>query len=235
MSVGRAAALALAALGVAIGIPTCAAPAPEPERTTVPSQPRTWTVRWVIDGDTLDVVDQAGGRVRLRLVNINAPEVARDTRPAQCLGEEARDWLRARLAPGAPVRVVTYGTDGYGRTLADVQADRVGSVSTALAGRGLAAPLVVGRDGPTPVISAVREATARAAEAGIGLHSVTTECTVPARARALQVMVVTSSAPQQVAAARAALQRELDAWPPPATVAALTEAELAAVLAALRS
>lgn len=178
-------------------------PTPQPRRTTstsstvtsvpttatstTPSSPTasedgTWSVRWVIDGDTLDV-RRGAARLRVRLVNVNAPEVAHEGHPAQCLADAARDRLRALLPVGAPVSLRTFGKDGYGRVIAIVRPDGGEPVNLTLVEEGLAAPLVAG--GTVPLIREVRAAQGRAAAAGQGLHSAGVSCSLPARVAAL--------------------------------------------------
>ena len=78
-------------------------------------------VACVLDGDTVDL--GACGETlgeRVRLLGINAPEIAHDPDPAECWGPEAEEALRLLLL-GEEVRV-TYDVDTcedtYGRTLA---------------------------------------------------------------------------------------------------------------------
>jgi micrococcal nuclease len=66
---------------------------------------------YTIDGDTLRV-----GADRIRLRGIDAPEL---TEPG---GEAARQRLEQLLQEG-PIRIVPYGQDVYGRTIADVFVD----------------------------------------------------------------------------------------------------------------
>lgn len=69
----------------------------------------------IADGDTLTVlVDKVG--VKVRLEGIDAPE------RAQPFGARSREKL-SELVFGKTVRVVTYGTDRYGRTLGVVFID----------------------------------------------------------------------------------------------------------------
>ncbi|TNE90253.1 MAG: nuclease [Deltaproteobacteria bacterium] len=78
-------------------------------------------VACVLDGDTLDIGacgEELGERVRL--LGINAPEIAHDPDPAECFGPEAEVALRAELA-GERVRLtfdVDACEDTYGRALA---------------------------------------------------------------------------------------------------------------------
>lgn len=91
----------------------------------------------MVDGDTLRLTD---GR-SVRLLGINAPELARGTRPAEPFANKAREYLRSLvdrnggvvgLQVGAPAR------DRYGRVLASVY-DRQGrSLESLLLAQGLA-------------------------------------------------------------------------------------------------
>lgn len=79
----------------------------------------------VHDGDSI----RCGGTERVRIANIDAPELngsprcAAPRRPSawcdHAAAIAARDALRALLRKGA-VRIVRLGQDGYGRTLARV-------------------------------------------------------------------------------------------------------------------
>jgi len=89
----------------------------------------------ITDGDSLRLKD---GR-RVRLMAVNAPELAREEHPAQPLGPEARDSLRRLLAPGAPLLLV-YGTerqDHYGRDLAHAYTAEAEHLASYLIERGL--------------------------------------------------------------------------------------------------
>jgi len=73
-----------------------------------------YRVRRVIDGDTLEIVDNGGIRTRVRLRRIDAPEM---DEPG---GAEAKAGLEARLL-GKRVKVTPYARDRYGRLIADVE------------------------------------------------------------------------------------------------------------------
>jgi micrococcal nuclease len=64
--------------------------------------PDACRVEHVSDGDTIRVscLDES-----VRLLLVDAPEVARGAEPAMCFGEEARDYLRERLPEGTEVRL----------------------------------------------------------------------------------------------------------------------------------
>lgn len=84
------------------------------------ASPRTATVSCTIDGDTVDV-NGCGEDVgeRLRLLGINAPEIAHGDSPAECYGNEAADFLDD-LVTNHTVHLDfdQECTDVYGRTLA---------------------------------------------------------------------------------------------------------------------
>lgn len=77
---------------------------------------RRYTVRVkrVFDGDTFET--HSGQRIRL--LGIDAPEVAHGDKPAQPYSQESTHWLRA-LIGNSPVEVEegVVATDRYGRTL----------------------------------------------------------------------------------------------------------------------
>ena len=102
---------------LALATPQAAAGPPAPAAETGAH------VTKVIDGDTIDVtIESAGGRrkERVRLLGIDAPEKARDDRPAEPLEREATAFAR-RLARGAQVVLTTdpghEDRDRYGRLL----------------------------------------------------------------------------------------------------------------------
>lgn len=70
----------------------------------------------VIDADTVraDCFEES-----VRLLLVDAPEVARDGQPAECFGEEAADYLRTRLPEGTRIRFEAgvVDTDRFGRHL----------------------------------------------------------------------------------------------------------------------
>ncbi|HKJ71836.1 MAG TPA: thermonuclease family protein [Gammaproteobacteria bacterium] len=74
-------------------------------------------IEWIPDGDTIHLADGT----KVRVIGINAPEVAHRGEPAEPGGPEAQRFLRA-LLDGKEVRleVGPEATDKYGRTLAHV-------------------------------------------------------------------------------------------------------------------
>jgi endonuclease YncB( thermonuclease family) len=77
--------------------------------------PTTVTARvtGITDGDTITVRSQAGEQIKIRLVEIDAPE------SNQPWGGKAKAAL-AKLVSGRDVEIRTAGTDQYGRTLGRV-------------------------------------------------------------------------------------------------------------------
>lgn len=86
-----------------------------PESLIAPTVRPVVTVRYVIDGDTLDLDD---GR-RVRLLGIDAPEAGFQNKAAEPWAEESTAWLRDQ-AEGRDVqlRIDSREKDRYGRTLA---------------------------------------------------------------------------------------------------------------------
>ena len=79
------------------------------------------TVERVVDGDTL-VAEVEGRAERVRLIGVDTPETVSPSKPVQCYGRQASDHLKALLAPGTAVTLVTDAEthDQYGRLLAYV-------------------------------------------------------------------------------------------------------------------
>lgn len=128
-------------------------------------------VERIVDGDTI-VVRIGRGTERVRLIGIDAPEVAKRGEPGECFGDDATRVL-ANLAP--PGRTVVLERDAeardvYGRLLAyvSVQAgDRSLLVNRELLARGAARIL---RIEPNTARAAEFDAVAAAARAsGAGL------------------------------------------------------------------
>lgn len=74
----------------------------------------------VIDGDTADVRQDDRGRLRIRILGVNAPETHRKGWSVGCFGPESAAWATSFLPVGQRVSVTgepTQGaTDRYGRT-----------------------------------------------------------------------------------------------------------------------
>lgn len=87
------------------------------------------SVNYLVDGDTLDLMTDTG-KIRGRLVNIDAPE------RTQVYGLEAKQCLAAIIA-GATLTYVEKGKDRYGRSLVKVYANGL-DVSAEMVRRGCA-------------------------------------------------------------------------------------------------
>jgi micrococcal nuclease len=76
------------------------------------------TVLKVIDGDTVDI-DIKGNTERVRLIGVNTPETKHPTKPIECFGPEASEYLTQLLPKGTHVRIERdiEARDRYGRML----------------------------------------------------------------------------------------------------------------------
>ncbi len=83
----------------------------------------------MVDGDTVDVVDDTHGRLRIRVLGIDSPEVHRPGYSIGCWGGPQASEFARNILTGQQVAIVTDRTqdahDRYGRTLAYL--DRPGS------------------------------------------------------------------------------------------------------------
>lgn len=92
-----------------------------PEVDRGPATLEEATVRFVIDGDTLDLED---GR-RVRLLGIDAPEMGFDGGTAEPLALQSTDWLKDRVeGRRVQLRIDSPKLDRYKRTLAWVFDDQ---------------------------------------------------------------------------------------------------------------
>ncbi|MDR2117029.1 MAG: thermonuclease family protein [Planctomycetaceae bacterium] len=94
---------------------------PLPSKKQSPLKEGIWAVVHVVDGDTLDVVDNNGVKHRIRLIGVDTPEVVKPNTPPQPFGQEASDFTKRVIAQtGNRVRVAFDGdqVDQYGRNLA---------------------------------------------------------------------------------------------------------------------
>ncbi len=93
-----------------------------------PSETDRVTVTHVLDGDTLRGVDGDGQQLRVRVLGIDAPELAHQDQAAACGANDARAALRD-LVLSRQVRLIddphADRTDRYGRRLAYVEVDGV--------------------------------------------------------------------------------------------------------------
>ena len=99
-------------------------------------------VRYVHDGDTVRLRD---GR-KVRLIGINAPELAIDDKPAQALSTNARDELRDAIGAHDNRVGLVFGKehkDHYGRTLAHLFNPDGVNLQAGLLEQGLATTLTI--------------------------------------------------------------------------------------------
>ena len=79
------------------------------------------TVQHVVDGDTVYLMLD-GKRTKVRLLNVDAPEIPHPDRPGECFGPQAAEFLAEKLPKGSKVELEydAEPLDHYGRTLAAV-------------------------------------------------------------------------------------------------------------------
>lgn len=142
----------------------------------------------VIDGDTL-IAEVEGEEQRVRLLNVDTPELGADGRDPECMAEEARDFLREKLPPGTEVelRHDREKQDRYGRELAAVYLDdELLNAEIARQGFGTAVTFGTNDRYHGDVAAAEQEAEAR----HLGIHDPQLECSV---AREVQTAAQDSS------------------------------------------
>ncbi len=113
-------------------------PSPDPDpplqSTPPPSPPASagyqWRVVGVVDGDLMTCLDEAGGQQKVRLAEIDAPELGQD------YGTASRETL-ADYVFGKTVQVVDQGKDRSGRWIARVYVDGI-DINRELVGQGAA-------------------------------------------------------------------------------------------------
>ena len=109
-----------AAAVVLVAVAGCAAPTADLPARAEPAV-ATATVLRAGDGDTVDIRDDQRGRLRIRLLGVDAPEVHRPGWSVGCWGPEAARYAQDMLV-GQRVAVVSDPTqdrvDRYGHTLA---------------------------------------------------------------------------------------------------------------------
>ncbi|NWL80780.1 nuclease [Pseudomonas taiwanensis] len=136
----------------------------------VPGKLPTYQVRQVVDGDTLRLVD---GR-SVRLIGLNAPELARKGRSAEPYSGAARQRLAGLVqANGGRValRLGRESKDRYGRTLAHLYDDRGRNLEEFLLTDGLAFRIVIAPNSALNDCHALAERSARRAGRGLWRQS----------------------------------------------------------------
>jgi micrococcal nuclease len=119
--------------------------------STAPVVAPNAAVASIVDGDTIDVLVD-GREERVRLIGIDTPEIAhpssgdRPGNPAECFGDEAKQFTATLLEIGAAIRLERdiVARDDYGRLLAYVH--RAGDgifVNYEIVRQGYAQPLTI--------------------------------------------------------------------------------------------
>ena len=142
----------------------------------VPADAEAVLLDRVVDGDTIRVLPGADsnigqrGSVRVRLLNIDAPELARDGAPAECLAEEATVRVEQLLADSEVVWLAAddVDRDRFGRPLRGVWTAEGVFVNEVLAAEGLATSVLFNDN--DRFLPQVEAAEARAERSGRGLH-----------------------------------------------------------------
>ncbi len=138
----------------------------------------------ITDGDTL-VASVNGQEKTIRLLNIDTPETKDPHKPAECLGQEASDFLR-KLLPAGTTITLKYDVerlDKYDRTLAAVYTPSNDFVSAEIARAGLGTAVSFGKN--TKFLPPVEEAELEAKSGTQGIHDPGAECTLPAQVKAV--------------------------------------------------
>ena len=101
--------------------PPSAAPNLQTDPAFVPKRSYATSVASVIDGDTITATID-GKQMSIRLIGIDTPESSTSTRPEECGGEEASQFLRSTLPSGTPILLTRDQEllDPYDRLLAYV-------------------------------------------------------------------------------------------------------------------
>ncbi|SDH65632.1 Endonuclease YncB, thermonuclease family [Pseudomonas flavescens] len=123
-------------------------------------------VQRVVDGDTLRLVD---GR-SIRLIGINAPELARKGRAAEPLAEAARDRLSQLVAANdgrVGVKAGEQKKDRYGRTLAHLYDRRGTNLEAQMLAEGFGQMVAVTPNAALVACHREAERQARRAHAGL--------------------------------------------------------------------
>ena len=123
--------------------PASAAPNLQTDPAFVPKQSYATSVANVIDGDTITAMID-GKQMSIRLIGIDTPESSTSTRPEECGGEEASQFLRSALPRGTSILLTRDQEllDPYDRLLAYVFRKSDGLfVNLAIAKYGMASEL----------------------------------------------------------------------------------------------
>ncbi|MCO1659185.1 thermonuclease family protein [Pseudonocardia humida] len=126
---------------------------------------------YVVDGDTVHVLDGRGSKIKVRVLGIDTPETRDPRKPVQCWGPEATQFATATLL-GQQVTLVTDASqdarDRYGRVLAYLVLADGSNYSVLAASAGVARSYVYNRN-PVSEHAAITAAEADARTGGRGL------------------------------------------------------------------
>lgn len=96
----------------------------------------------VIDGDTVDVLFDLGFNImfkeRIRLANIDAPEVNSKNEQERLIGNQAKEYLSTWLMNQNILRIKTTKDDKYGRILGEIYGNDGACVNKLLVEHGYA-------------------------------------------------------------------------------------------------
>ncbi len=167
----------------------------------------TASVVRVIDGDTF-IADINGTEKRIRLLNVDTPELSGEDGEAECMAVEARDFLESKLPQGSSVELFydQEKQDHYGRELTAVYASD-DLINETIAGEGFG--VAVSYEPNTTYYDRVAEAEESARKAGQGIHSDSLDCTVAHRLEQIAAEVDSSSAAVLTALTAAQLADQL--------------------------
>lgn len=153
----------------------------------------TGTVVSITDGDTL-VASVNGKDQTIRLLNIDTPETKDPTKPVECLGAEATEFLRTLLPVGSKI-TLQYDVDRkdkYERTLAAVFTPTETFASADIARAGFGTAMAVGNN--TKFLPPVQDAEKEAKDDSRGIYASSVACTLPGQIAAVGESLDTAAA-----------------------------------------
>jgi endonuclease YncB( thermonuclease family) len=118
------------------------------------------------------MMTSVGEKIKVRLLGVDAPEVAHGGDTADCGADAAHDALEELLSEGTSVDVVfdlrADRYDRYGRALGYVSTDVVDDVALRLLDAGLVEAWIPAGEPQPERFAEYREAQSRAQDAGVG-------------------------------------------------------------------
>lgn len=161
---------ALGQLALIISATAACTPVAESPAQPIAYSP-TATVLRAVDGDTVDVRDDTRGRLRVRILGIDSPELHKPGWSVGCYAAEAADFATRNLVGRRVAVAADPGKDlhdKYGRTLAYIVRDDGWNYSVESVRSGMAHPYVYGRK-PVSLSPDINAAEAQAKAARVGL------------------------------------------------------------------